>query len=65
MILPKKDVRQLRWLDRQRSPVWGAHLKRGDPITDPSMQSWLDQGLIQQIGEGYVLTNYGRKLIAE
>lgn len=59
---------QLRYLARSPKPLWGGHLKRGEPITDSDMQRWLDLGLIEAVGkEGYRATplcraNLGRGL---
>lgn len=51
----------LSYLAKSREPLWGGHLKRGEPITDPEMRSWVANGLIKQFrDEGYFITEAGR-----
>lgn len=55
--LTNSEDDQLRYLARSSEPLWGGHLKRGEPITDQQMQRWLDLGLIEAVGsEGYRAT---------
>ena len=66
MALSKMDQLQLGWLARRAKPMWGGHLKRGEPISDPDMRRWVETGLIKAIGtEGYVLTEAGRREVAD
>lgn len=58
---------ELEWLARQNLPVWGGHLERGEPISDPQMRVWVADGVIQSVAKpclGYVITEKGRALIA-
>lgn len=57
---------ELEWLGRQRLPMWGGHLERGEPVSDPNMRAWIDDGIIEAVEQprpGYVLTDKGRQLI--
>ena len=48
---------ELEWLGRQRLPMWGGHLERGEPVSDPMMQHWIAEGLIEAVEkpcQGYV-----------
>lgn len=70
MELSKRDHLHLRYLRDADKPLWGAHLQRGEPITDPDMQRWLDAGLIEVVGEGneyvgYVTTDKAKQLLKE
>lgn len=57
---------QLEYLSRQPRPVWGGHLKRGERITDPDMQRWVDDGWIEAVGtEGYRITDKGREALQQ
>jgi DNA-binding PadR family transcriptional regulator len=57
---------QLEYLARAYQPIWGGHIKRGEPITDPDMQRWLDQGWIEVVGtDGYRITDKGRKALQQ
>lgn len=57
---------QLEYLAKAARPIWGGHLKRGEPITDPDMQRWLDGGWIKTVGtEGYRITDRGRKALQQ
>lgn len=56
---------ELVWLARQRWPVWGGHLVRGEPLRDAQMRAWIDDGIIEAVEQpckGYVLTEKGRAL---
>lgn len=58
-----KEIEQLSlaYLAKSAKPLWGGHLERGEPISDPDMQRWLNLGFIKQIAnEGYVITRAGR-----
>lgn len=62
-----KEIYQLEWLARHQ-PAWGGHLERGEPISDPLMQSMVDRGLIATTGDppsGYAVTEYGMKTLSE
>lgn len=59
-MLTENEKLELRYLRRANKPLWGGHLKRKEPITDPKMQRWLDLGLIKAVqNNGYVLTETG------
>lgn len=65
METPRIDLLSLRYLARSRQPLWGGHLKRGEPVSDPDMRRWIDEGIIEVVGtDGYVITDKGRALIA-
>ena len=60
------DIRkaELNWLGRQRLPMWGGHLERGEPVSDPQMRHWIADGMIEAVTEprpGYVITDKGRR----
>ena len=70
MELSKRDRLHLRCLLDADEPLWGGHLQRGEPITDPDMQRWLDLGLIKVVGEGtgyvgYTTTDKAKQLLKE
>lgn len=55
---------QLAYLAKSPRPLWGGHLQRGERITDPNMQRWIDSGFIEAVGtEGYRITDWGRRHI--
>lgn len=57
------DLVQLRYLAKSTRPLWGGHLERGERITDPDMQRWLDAGWIEAVGtDGYRITDKGRAI---
>ena len=59
---------ELEWLSKQKIPMWGGHLERGEQITDRQMQEWVDCGIIMAVTKpclGYVLTDRGRAAIQE
>lgn len=61
-------IHELVWLSRQWLPMWGGHLTRGEPISDPQMRQWVQDGLIAAVEKprpGYVITDKGRALLAE
>jgi hypothetical protein len=59
-LLTESEKLELRYLQRANKPLWGGHLKRKEPITDPKMQRWLDLGLIEAVrDDGYMLTATG------
>lgn len=63
-MLTKRERLHLGYL-RANAPAWGGHLRRGEPITDPDMQRWVDAGLIEPRGtDGYVLTEAGERALA-
>ncbi len=58
---------ELQWLARQSTPMWGGHLERGQPISDPQMRAWVEDGVIERVDHprlGYVITEKGRALIS-
>lgn len=58
---------ELQWLSKQHAPMWGGHLERREPISDPQMQAWVSSGIIEAVEcpqPGYILTAKGRKLIS-
>ena len=59
------ERRQLEWLGKQHNPVWGGHLQRSEPISDPDMQRWLQNGWIEvtPCKTGYRLTPQGREAL--
>lgn len=66
MPIDKNTRLHLRWLDQQSDiPMWGAHIVRGEPLTDPDIKAWLDAGLIKldPTGRGYIITDNGRRAI--
>jgi hypothetical protein len=57
---------QLEYLAKSHRPIWGGHLQRGERISDPDMQRWLDSGWIEAVGtEGYRITDAGRKALQQ
>lgn len=59
MALSKMELLELRYLAKHQ-PLWGAHLQRGEPLTDPQMRRWIESGLIEAQGtDGYRLTAIG------
>ena len=66
--LTAQEDMELRYLARSTQPLWGGHLQRGEPVTDPDMKRWIDLGLIEPVGtKGYRVTalcraNLGRGL---
>ncbi len=63
------DIRiaELEWLGKQRMPVWGGHLKRCEPASDPCLLGWIADGIVEAVEtpcKGYVLTDKGRAYIA-
>lgn len=61
MKLTVRECAELRWLSWQHTPVWGAHLQRGEPLKNNQMLRWLELGLIEAIGmRGYRITPAGR-----
>lgn len=64
-MLTDRDKLHLGYLAREACPCWGGHLERGEPITDPDMQRWIDHGLIEKVdNRGYVATHLCRHLLA-
>lgn len=64
--LSNMDRQHLGWLSKQRSPMWGAHLERGTPVSDPDMRRWIELGWIEAVEKrGYVLTEAGRHALGE
>lgn len=62
--MTKLDRLILEYLGQAEKPLWGGHLKRGEPLRDQTMQRWLKQGLIEAVdGKGYILTDAGRAAI--
>jgi hypothetical protein len=60
-----RDRLHLGYLAKSNTPLWGAHIQRGDPITDPDMQRWIDTGLIERAGDdGYVATEKCKRILA-
>lgn len=60
MVLGKNAVLHLRWLAQQGKPMWGGHIERGEPLTDPDIKSWLEAGLIKRVEDfGYMITEKG------
>ena len=60
-------IAELRYLERQKLPVWGGHLERGEPVSDPTMRQYIEDGLIKAVEtpcKGYVLTDKGRAFLA-
>lgn len=64
MTLTNRDKLHLGYLAKAGRPLWGGHLERGEPISDPDMKRWLELGLIQPVdNSGYVLTADGEREI--
>ncbi len=62
-VLTEMERLELSWLRRQSEPVWGGHLKRGEPLEGTSLESYVKRGLIEDAGNcgvGYVITAKGR-----
>lgn len=60
-MMSKHDRLHLGYLEKARQPLWGGHLKRNQPITDPDMSRWLAHGWIERVGnQGYALTALGQ-----
>jgi len=64
------DIRiaELEWLGKQRLPMWGGHLERGEPASDPQLRAWVADGIVQAVEQprkGYMLTDKGRQYLAE
>lgn len=51
----------------QARPLFGGHLERKEPLTDPDIIAWLRDGLIElhKNSTGYIITEKGRKAIGE
>jgi len=64
--LSRREIAELTYLADQVYPIWGGHLHRGQPQTDPLMQRWLALGLIVQVrNDGYCITGLGRAALAQ
>ena len=59
-----RDGRLLSWLVAQSRPCWGGHIMLGDPIPS-DLRAFLERGLIERQGNGYVITEAGRVRAAE
>lgn len=65
---PARIDPELIWLGAQKLPMWGGHLERGEPVSDPMMRRWITDGIIEAVSSprpGYVLTDKGRELIEQ
>lgn len=63
--MTNRERSQLQYLAKSSRPLWGGHLQRGERITDPDMERWLECGWIQVVGDkGYEITDLGRKALA-
>lgn len=61
---PRVDLLSLRYLALSGRPLWGGHLQRGEPVSDPDMRRWIEDGWIKAVGtEGYVITEAGRQMV--
>lgn len=59
-MMTERDKLHLGYLAKATRPLWGGHLQRGEPVTDPDMPRWLELGWIEQVGnQGYLLTAKG------
>ena len=59
-------VDELRWLAKQTAPVWGGHIERREPITDPQLKRWVKHGIVTQVmgmRSGYRITPKGLVLL--
>jgi hypothetical protein len=57
------DQLQLEWLAKQTESMWGGHIERGEPVSDPTMRRWIADGIIAEVSyprPGYVLTTKGK-----
>lgn len=66
MILTERDRLELSYLRMRDRPLWGGHVERGEPITAPRLQKWVDEGLIEYTEvtlKGYVLTEKGKQAL--
>jgi hypothetical protein len=60
------EIEELRYLANADYPLWGGHILRGEPITAPEMQRWVNEGLIRAVDQprvGYMITDKGRAYI--
>lgn len=58
------DKMHLEYLINAGRPLWGGHLERGELISDPNMQRWIELGYIVAVGRvGYVITEKGRHAV--
>ena len=63
-MLSEQERLSLRYLAKADRPLWGGHLQRREPISDPDMRSWIERGLIKQVeDQGYIITDAGRLAI--
>jgi hypothetical protein len=66
MVLSDQEKREQRYVQSAPRPVWGGHLERGEPVTDPTMKRWIDLGLIEAVGtKGYILTSKGAEAVTD
>lgn len=64
--MTQRDKMHLGYLAKAVSPLWGGHLQRGEPISDPDMRRWVELGWIEQVGhDGYVLSAKGEQLLQQ
>lgn len=64
-MMTERDRLHLSYLQNATQPLWGGHLKRKEPITDPDMQRWIDAGWIVAVGEkGYIATEKCRAALS-
>lgn len=62
---PRLDLLSLSYLAQSDNLLWGGHLQRGEPISDPDMRRWVDDGIIEAVGtEGYRITEAGRRMLS-
>ena len=66
MKLTRQEIMELSYLERSYRPLYGGHLQRGQPISDPQLARWVETGLIKAVGtEGYRITDLGRAALEQ
>lgn len=66
-MLSKREKQELQYLGESRTPLWGGHLVRGEPLQDPDLIRWVALEIVKPVYNegymGYILTDRGRRLI--
>lgn len=65
MVLTRMDALELSYLAKARKPLWGAHMQRGESVSNQTLERWLECGFIEEVVmEGYVITAAGRAALS-
>lgn len=65
MMSPQERM-ELNYLRKSPRPLWGGHLERGQPISDPMMKRWVDLGWIIPVAKrGYILSPKGEQALQQ